>query len=83
MEKFLDGALDGHTERGWNFYPRVDIHEDKDNVYIEADLAGLEQKDIKIEIDEDNVLKLAGERDYKKEIDQKNFYRLERQYGKF
>jgi HSP20 family protein len=79
MDRFFDSALDG--ERG--FYPRVDIHEDKDNVYIEADLAGMEQKDLKIEIDEDNVLKLAGERNYKQEIDQKNFYRLERQYGKF
>ncbi|MDR1997219.1 MAG: Hsp20/alpha crystallin family protein [Candidatus Margulisbacteria bacterium] len=83
LERFFDNPLDGHAEHNWGFYPKVDIHEDKDNVYVEADLAGLEQKDIKIEINEDNVLRLAGERSFKKETDQKNFYRLERQYGSF
>ncbi|GBR75835.1 alpha-crystallin-type small heat shock protein [Candidatus Termititenax persephonae] len=81
LDRIFDSPLE--SERGRGFYPRVDIHEDKDNVYVEADLAGLEQKDIKVEVDEDNVLKLSGEREYKQEDENKNYYRVERQYGHF
>ncbi|MDR1453904.1 MAG: Hsp20/alpha crystallin family protein [Candidatus Margulisbacteria bacterium] len=81
LDRVFESPLE--IERGRGFYPRVDIHEDEDNVYVEADLAGLDQKDIKIEVDEDNVLKLAGEREYKKEDGNKNYHRVERQYGRF
>ncbi|GBR74755.1 alpha-crystallin-type small heat shock protein [Candidatus Termititenax aidoneus] len=81
LDRVFESPLE--IERGRGFYPRVDIHEDKENVYVEADLAGLEQKDIKVEVDDDNVLKLSGEREYKKESENKNCHRVERQYGRF
>ena len=50
--------------------------------YIDADLPGLDKKDIAINI-ENNVLTLSGSRDDKREEKKKGYYRLERQTGRF
>jgi HSP20 family protein len=63
-------------------YPRVDVHEDSDNYYIDADLPGMAKKDIDLRID-NNVVTLSGSRDDKREEKKKGYYRLERQTGKF
>jgi HSP20 family protein len=78
MERWFD-AFDGTV----SCYPQVDIHEDKDHVYVKADLPGMKVEDIKIEVDDNNVLSISGERKSEKEIDRKDFYRTERQYGSF
>ena len=62
------------------YFPRVDIHEDNEAVYLDADLPGLEKKDIRINFEND-VLKLSGERDDTRNRD--GYYRYERQVGKF
>lgn len=63
-------------------FPRVDVHEDEDNYYIDADLPGMQKKDISINI-ENNVLTLTGSREDKREEKKKGYYRLERQTGRF
>lgn len=64
--------------------PAVDIEEEKDKYLIKADIPGIKQDDIKVEI-EDGVLKISGERKYeKKEEDKEENYRYyERSYGSF
>lgn len=64
------------------YYPRVDIHDDEDNVYVEADLPGMDKKDVKVKV-ENNRLSINGTRDQKKESKKKGFYRCERQCGSF
>lgn len=64
------------------FYPKVDIHEDENNIYVEADVPGLDKKDITLNI-ENNVLKLSGTRTQTHEEKQKGYHRVERQTGKF
>jgi HSP20 family protein len=60
----------------------VDIHEDKDNIVVKAELPGMKRDDVSIEV-RDNVLTLKGERKQDKEIKKENYLRIERVYGKF
>ncbi len=64
--------------------PAIDIVEEKDHYTIKADLPGMNQKDIKVELDE-GVLRISGERnEEKKEQDKDNHYRYyERSFGSF
>jgi HSP20 family protein len=60
----------------------VDIKEDENNIIVEADLPGLEKKDINVHV-ENNTLSISGAREVKKEEKEKGWHRSERQYGKF
>ena len=65
-----------------DFYPVVDILEDKDKYLIKAELPGVNQKDVKLTVN-DNVLTIEGERknEYEKKKDGIHF--IERSYGAF
>lgn len=65
-----------------NFYPRIDISEDKDNINVTAEIPGVKKENIKITL-QDNILTIEGEK--KKETEQKenNFFRSERVFGSF
>jgi HSP20 family protein len=62
--------------------PSVDVWEDKDNIYVEADLPGFEQKDIKVSIKSDS-LSISAKKEETKEEKKKNYYRCERFQGSF
>ncbi len=67
-----------------NFTPAVDVYEDKDSVIVETPLAGIDPKQVEIEI-EDNVLKISGTTQSKTEVDDKDkhYYRKEIRHGSF
>ncbi|MCQ9206134.1 MAG: Hsp20/alpha crystallin family protein, partial [Omnitrophica bacterium] len=44
------------------FSPSLDVYEDKDNVYVEAELPGLEKKDIKISL-RGRTLAISGKKE--------------------
>jgi HSP20 family protein len=72
---------DGDLMRGaWS--PQVDIFENKDQIVLEAELAGMRPEDVNISI-ENNVLTIHGERKFEKKDEQDNFHRVERSYGSF
>jgi HSP20 family protein len=60
----------------------VDIHEDKDNIVVKAELPGMKKDDVSIEV-RDNVLTLKRERKQEKEIKEEKYLRIERVYGRF
>lgn len=62
--------------------PALNVSEDKDNIYVTADLPGVEEKDIKLNC-QDGILTLSGEKHEEKETKEKNFHRIERSYGSF
>jgi len=62
--------------------PAVDIHETPDSVVLKAELPGLTTNDIDIQV-RDNVLTLKGERRLEKEVQEENYFRVERAYGSF
>jgi len=67
-------------QMAFGFKPNVDIKESEDFFLISADLPGLKEDEIKIEV-KDKILTISGERNYEKS-DEK-LHRFERQYGKF
>lgn len=79
FDKFFDGSSNmGLT----NFAPAVDVWEDKDNVYVETPLPGLDPENVEISIEND-VLTIEGSAEKKNEVDEKNYYRKEVRYGSF
>ncbi len=62
--------------------PEVDIHETADALVLEADLPGIDEKDLDIRV-ENNILTIAGERKFEKKVNEENYLRVERSYGSF
>lgn len=66
--------------RGWA--PAVDMMDRKDEVIIRADLPGLEQKDIEVNVGE-GALTIRGQRKGDQEVKEENSYYAERWTGSF
>jgi HSP20 family protein len=62
--------------------PAVDIYETGEAYAVEAELPGIDPKDIEVSVDE-GVLNLKGERRLEKEVREDNYHRIERAYGVF
>jgi HSP20 family protein len=74
------GAGGGGALRRW--IPAMDLVEEGDHYVLRADLPGVTEKDVNVEL-EDNVLTISGERKSKHEDRKNGFYRLERASGSF
>lgn len=59
---------------------RVDVSEDENSIFIDADMPGLKKEDVKISMDED-VLTICAERTHEEEEKKKDYHRIERSYG--
>jgi len=70
------------TGMGRMEYPAVNISEDDQNITVEAELPGMESKDIDISL-QNNMLVLQGEKRFEDEQSQGNYQRIERSYGAF
>lgn len=68
------------SSRVWN--PLVDVYEDANAIVIKADLPGLSQEQIDVELNED-TLTIRGERKFEDEENRDKYVRVERQYGAF
>jgi HSP20 family protein len=64
------------------FIPPVNIFEDEQTINIEAEVPGIQEKDLDISL-ENNVLTISGERKLENEEKKENFHRIERSYGRF
>jgi HSP20 family protein len=65
---------------GWT--PALDIHEDKDNFIVRAELPGMRREDIDVSL-HDGALSVSGERRLEKKHEEAEVYRSERFFGKF
>jgi HSP20 family protein len=70
----------GGALRRW--LPPMDLVETDDHFVLRADLPGLSEEDVTIEL-EDSVLTVAGERKAEHEDTREGFYRVERSFGEF
>jgi HSP20 family protein len=62
--------------------PPMDLVEAEDHFQLKADLPGLGEGDVSLEV-QDNVLTISGERRSENEQRQKGWYRVERSFGRF
>lgn len=82
LSRLLDDSHVGMSTEAEQWAPRVDIRETDDALLVQAELPGIDKKDIHLEV-KDGVLTLSGERRYEKEVKEENVHRVERAYGKF
>ena len=62
--------------------PKIDVVDEGDAVRIDAELPGIDQKDIEILIQDDAVI-LRGEKKMESESEEQGCYRIERSFGSF
>jgi HSP20 family protein len=83
MNRLFDsffGSRPNGAPRRW--IPAIDLVETEDHLVLKADLPGLGEDDVDIEI-KDNVLTVSGERKDEHEEKGEGFYRVERSFGGF
>jgi HSP20 family protein len=73
------GAGEGSTRR---WLPAMDVVESEDHYVLRADLPGLSEEDVNIELD-GNVLTVSGERKSEHEERREGYHRVERASGAF
>jgi HSP20 family protein len=82
FESFFNGAQPEEEVSNRNWVPPVDIQETEEGYRLLAELPGLTREDITITL-ENNVLRLAGERKFERDVKKESFHRVERTYGTF
>lgn len=82
MGRLLDDL--GSRSRGYatDVYPPMNLWEDDDNLYMEAELPGLGIDDLEIFVTGGNQLSIKGERK-QPELEDGKWHRRERGFGKF
>src|SRR6266513_1141119 len=81
---FFDSPAPGNGGNGGlrRWLPAMDLVETDEHFVLKADLPGLAEDDVNIEV-EDNVLTLSGERKAEHEDKREGYVRVERAYGSF
>jgi HSP20 family protein len=85
MNRLFNTVFDqpaGPNDQARRWVPAMDLVETDDHFVLRADLPGLSEDDVKIEL-EDNVLTISGDRKAEHEERQAGFYRVERAFGTF
>jgi HSP20 family protein len=75
-----NGGNGGAAPRRW--IPAMDLVETEDHFVLKADLPGLSEDDVHIDV-EDNILTVSGERKAEHEDKREGYVRVERSYGSF
>jgi HSP20 family protein len=83
MDRLFQGGF-GLERSPWRVgvYPLVNISEDRDHIYVRAELPGVKAADLEITIQDHNLI-LRGERKIPTEEKQVNYHRRERESGFF
>lgn len=88
MDRMVGGMLGGgltrlpRLEETQAFLPNVEVYETDKEVVVNAELPGLDPKDVEVEISEDAIT-ISGETCCSSEIQEDTYFRTERQYGRF
>lgn len=86
MSRVLDGFLSpvgfwpaAATRSGW---PKLDVSETDSHVNVVAELPGVKQEEIDIEVQTD-VLRISGEKKDERVVNEQNYHATERSFGRF
>lgn len=80
FDRFFAGPADGSAARPW--VPAMDLLETEDSLVLRADLPGMSEEDVQVEI-RDTLLTLTGVRRSEREEDAEGFHQVERSFGRF
>jgi HSP20 family protein len=82
FDMFSGGSLQKQGEKTGFFAPMLDISEDDKGYHIEAEMPGVDEKNIDVNI-ADNVLTIKAEKRGQEKKEGKNYHRIERSFGTF
>jgi len=82
MDRFFDSFLPATKSGQSSLIPAIDVYEDKNNVIVETQLAGVDPEKVDMTIEND-ILVVKGKSEKKSEVDEKNYYRKEIRRGSF
>jgi len=64
------------------FAPNVNTREGEFAYHLDVDLPGVKKEDIKVDV-KDGRLTISGERNFKEEVNEEDYYKVETSFGKF
>jgi HSP20 family protein len=82
MNRVFDRWGTGRTGAGRGVFPALNLWEDEQSIYVEAELPGLALDDVEIYVTGNNQLNVTGERK-EPSHDKGTWHRQERGHGKF
>ncbi|KAL0449794.1 UNVERIFIED_CONTAM: class I heat shock protein [Sesamum latifolium] len=82
-DPFRDWPVSSSDETSQLAATRVDWKETPEAHVFKADVPGLKKEEVKVEVEDGNVLQISGERTREKEEKNDTWHRVERSSGKF
>lgn len=82
MSQFFDDGSIAERGFGGRWVPAVNVEEQEDSILLTAELPGMTEEDIEVNI-ENNVLTIAGEKSSEREESEGRFHLVERSFGSF
>lgn len=86
MNEYINSMIQSHMNTNYFndvSFPKVNMSENRENYVLKFDLAGIAKDEIKLSINQENVLTVEGERKTQKEEKDKSYVKQEIYYGKF
>ncbi|HEX3277542.1 MAG TPA: Hsp20/alpha crystallin family protein [Thermoleophilaceae bacterium] len=82
VDRLFDAFFGSDRDQGRRWVPPVDLVEAEDHFVLKADLPGLSEEDVSVEV-QDGALTISGERSAEHETSEGGWYRIERSFGSF
>ena len=82
VDRLFDAFFGADRDQSRRWVPPVDLVEAEDHFVLKADLPGLTEQDVSIEV-QDGTLTISGERKDEQEARERGWYRIERSFGSF
>lgn len=82
INRLFERDVEGANAQMTAWPMRVDIREDENQIVVRADLPGMDQKEINVNVD-NGYLTISGERKFADEDKKESYHRVERAYGRF
>jgi len=82
IDRMFDAFFGQNEQQARRWVPPMDLVEAEDHFVLKADLPGLTEEDVSIEV-QDGSLIISGERRAENEQEQRGWYRIERAFGRF
>lgn len=80
FDRFFERLFDAPAAQRWS--PAMDLTEGDDHYLLKADLPGIGEDDVSIEVD-GGVLTVSGERRDERSAEGRGWHRIERPFGRF
>jgi HSP20 family protein len=83
MAEEMDRVFEGRLQRGeTSWMPAVEVNEHDGKLEVVADLPGINESDVKVEVTDEGLV-IQGERKREREEKGEHYHRSERSYGQF